>query len=145
MARKNSISTIFVTGCKNNTWPPPKTVLKELKKIITAMWPVDTGYIITGTSRVVDTKVVAACKQLNVRVLQAPANFQLLSGASAEQLRNADMLQTFKPECIVVFTDKELTEDSVLAHLSKLAYKAYTHIIVVRKHTVQDKTRQKKK
>ena len=127
MARKQ-FKTIFVTGARETKKFSLNFIKKKLEQEILENWTNEdkaTGYVIVGTSRDIDTAVVSACKFLNIKCLQAPANFLQLTGASAEQLRNLDVVQTFKPDPVIVFSHKSIddSKDTVLEHLEKLTKK----------------------
>lgn len=120
---KKQFKTILVTGDRKFRMSF-KTMKTAIQTVAVDTWEQDPGYVLTGTNRDVHAKIVAACKELKYRVLQAPANFQMFSGNSAEQMANADLIQTFRPDAIIVFSkESNLKEssDSVLQHLFKLA------------------------
>lgn len=134
--KKGILKTIFVTGCRNDKWPSLRYIEKEISLVSKAAHEAgnDIDYVVTGTSRPIDAKIVSACKLLKIKILQVPANFMMLSGASAEQMRNSDVLANFAPASIMVFLDKEIAEsDSVLEHLVSIAYKAHIPVTLVKK------------
>ncbi len=112
----------FITGCKSEKWPPQRTVDKHVRLIADQYR--DNGFVLTGGSREIEKKVVRACKANKLRCLIYPANFEILSGASAEQLRNADIFRVFKPQDVILFSVKDIEKDSVLEHVVKLSLKA---------------------
>ena len=132
---KKLFRCMLITGCKNDKWPSFRLVNKVISIYARTHGYNKDGYIITGASREVEKKVVRACKLNKVRVLIVPANFEMLTGNSAEQLRNDDVLHTFKPESVVVFIDGEKLanldeyKDSVIAHLIKVARRAKLDVV----------------
>ena len=138
MARQKQFKTILVTGTKSDKWPTLRDVQKAIKVHTSALaedsketiW---SGYVITGASRPVEKLVVSASKILKFRTLVAPANFQLLQGNTAEQLRNADIIDTFKPEKVIVFVDKTEADDTVVSHLRKIADRKHIDVAIYRK------------
>lgn len=125
--KKTGFKTALITGDKDIHWRQ-STINKQIAKLVNLENFTDEGYVITGTSREVERMVLRSCKKYNIRCLTYSANFEKFGGASAEQLRNADVLQTFKPEKVIVFSFSLVNEDaengdSVLQHLKKITKK----------------------
>lgn len=117
--RKKGIKCLLITGCKNSKWPTQSFVNKYIGKLAKDGYK-EEGYVITGASRETERKIVRACKESNVRCIIVPANFASHGGANAEQIRNAEVLQNFKPEGVTIFSLKPIDEDSTLEYLKKL-------------------------
>lgn len=127
MSNRLTINSIFVTGAKGNFKIPYSFIEKSLRGLLATEKDVIglDPYIITGYSRTIEQRIVAISKELKVRSLVVPANFQMYSGNSAEQMRNADVLHTFKPSMVIIFADEKTIEsDSVLEYLKKITIKA---------------------
>jgi hypothetical protein len=110
---------VLITGCKNKDWLTQSFVNRRIAKLEQTFK--EEGYVVTGASREIERKVVRGCQKNKVRCIVVPANFEMLGGASAEQLRNADVLKNFNPESVIIFSLKAVEDDSVLEYLKKLA------------------------
>jgi hypothetical protein len=116
--RQKGVRCQFITGCKNEKWPTQSFVDKHIAKLDKTFK--EEGYVITGASREIERKVVRSCKKNNVRCIIVPANFEALGGASAEHIRNAEVLKNFAPESVTVFSLKPIEDDSVLEYVKRL-------------------------
>ena len=122
--KRRQFDCVFITGIKKLKKVSVKYLVKNLKELLVIEDEKFEGYVITGTSRVVEQKTVTACKELKLRVLQAPANFQMFSGASAEQIRNQDVVETFKPKLVIIVGDEEdVEDDDSMVVLKKYLYR----------------------
>lgn len=123
--RRKQFQCVLITGTKSPKKYTLKYLMSCLKKELVDVWEGDPGYVLTGTTRDIEVIITSACKLLKLRVLQAPPNFQMYTGSSAEHMRNADLVNTFKPRTILIFSkvSKEEIKDPVIEALIKTAVK----------------------
>lgn len=129
---KTLFTSIFITGTRFVNFSSVK-LSGIVKKNSNEIWENDTGFVITGTSRPIEAKILSVCKNLKIRVLQYPANFGMYTGASAEQVRNLDVIETFKPKLVIILCKKksECEDDSTISSIINVTKRKNVQLKVI--------------